>query len=109
MVDVIVYKPSPYGLVFIHEKPLGFIIYHIKHEQVYVSLKKTNVPIFSEWFNTLLFSANKSINSRSDVLVACLRIRYTSLSGQSCSNDRIKDLLKLSKLFDFISCSDISY
>ena len=37
MVDVIVYKPSPYGLVFIHDKPLGFIIYHIKHERVYVS------------------------------------------------------------------------
>ena len=37
MVDVIVYKPSPYGLVFIHDKPLGFIIYHIKHGRVYVS------------------------------------------------------------------------
>ena len=31
MVDVIVYKPSPYGLVF--------IIYHIKHERVYVSYR----------------------------------------------------------------------
>ena len=39
MIDVIVYKPSPYGLVFIHDKPLGFIIYHIKHERVYVSYK----------------------------------------------------------------------
>ena len=41
MVDVIVYKPSPYGLVFIHDKPLGlrlgFIIYHVKHERVFVS------------------------------------------------------------------------
>ena len=37
MVDVIVYKPSPYGLVFIHDTPLGFNIYHIKHERVYVS------------------------------------------------------------------------
>ena len=36
MADVIVYKSSPYGLVFIHDKPLGFIIYHIKHERVYV-------------------------------------------------------------------------
>ena len=40
MVDMIVYKPSPYGLVIIHDKPLelrlGFIIYHIKHERVYV-------------------------------------------------------------------------
>ena len=37
MFDVIVYKPSPYGLVFIQDKTLGFIIYHIKHERVYVS------------------------------------------------------------------------
>ena len=37
MIDVIVYKPSPYGLVFIHDKSLGFIIYHIKHERAYVS------------------------------------------------------------------------
>ena len=41
MVDVLVYKPSLYGLVFIHDKllglyALGFIIYHIKHERVYV-------------------------------------------------------------------------
>ena len=34
MVDVIVYKPS---LVFMYDKTLGFIIYHIKHERVYVS------------------------------------------------------------------------
>ena len=43
MIDVIVYKLSPYELVFIHDKPLGvrpvFIIYHIKHERVYVSYK----------------------------------------------------------------------
>ena len=44
MVDVIVYKPSPYGLVFIHNKPLGFIIYHIKHERVYVSYN-TSYPV----------------------------------------------------------------
>ena len=41
MVDVIVYKFSPYGLVFIHDNSLGyalgFIIYHIKHERVFVS------------------------------------------------------------------------
>ena len=37
MIDVIVYKPSPYGLVFIDDKSLGFIIYHIKHERAYVS------------------------------------------------------------------------
>ena len=41
MTDVIVYKPSPYELVFIHDKllglRLGFIIYRIKHERVYVS------------------------------------------------------------------------
>ena len=42
MVDVIVYKPSPYGLVFIYMinplgYALGFIIYHTKHERVYVS------------------------------------------------------------------------
>ena len=34
MVDAIVYKHEPYGLVFIHDKSL---IYHIKHERVYVS------------------------------------------------------------------------
>ena len=34
MIDVIVYKPSPYGLVLIHDKPLGFIIYRIKQERV---------------------------------------------------------------------------
>ena len=46
MIDVMVYKPSPYGLVFIHDKSiapsgyaLGFIIYHIKHERAYVSYK----------------------------------------------------------------------
>ena len=39
MVDVKVYKPSLYGLVFIHDKPFGLIIYHIKHERVYVSFK----------------------------------------------------------------------
>ena len=39
MVDVIVYKPSPYGFVFIHDKTLGLIIYHIKNERVYVSYK----------------------------------------------------------------------
>ena len=43
MVDVIVYKPSPYGLVFKYDNPLGyalgFIIYHIKHGRVYVSYK----------------------------------------------------------------------
>ena len=43
MVDVIVYKPLPYGLVFIHDKPLGLRprVYHpsdhTKHERVYVS------------------------------------------------------------------------
>ena len=43
MVDVIVYKPSasPQGLVLIHDKlpgyGLGFIIYHIEHEPVYMS------------------------------------------------------------------------
>ena len=37
MIDVILYKPSPYGLVFIHDKSLGFIIYNIKHERAYVS------------------------------------------------------------------------
>ena len=39
MIDVIVYKPSPYGLMFIHDNTLGFIIYHIKQERVYVSYK----------------------------------------------------------------------
>ena len=39
MIDVILYKPSPYGLVFVHDKSLGFIIYHIKHERVYVYYK----------------------------------------------------------------------
>ena len=37
MIDVILYKPSPYWLVFIHDKSLGFITYHIKHERAYVS------------------------------------------------------------------------
>ena len=41
MIDVIVYKPSPYRLVFIHDNSSGyalvFIIYNIKHERVYVS------------------------------------------------------------------------
>ena len=39
MIDVIVYKPSPYGLAFIrYDKILGFIIlYHMKHDRVYVS------------------------------------------------------------------------
>ena len=37
MIDVIVYKPSPYGLVFINNKLFWFIIYHIKQKQVYVS------------------------------------------------------------------------
>ena len=42
MVDVIVYKPPPYGIVLIHDKPLGlrprvYIIYHIKYARVYVS------------------------------------------------------------------------
>ena len=36
MVDVMVYKPSPYGLEFIHDKP-GFIIYHTQRVRVYVS------------------------------------------------------------------------
>ena len=44
MIDVIVNKPSPYGLVFIHDKSLGFIIYHIKHERAYVSyMTPTNI------------------------------------------------------------------
>ena len=42
MVDVIAYKPSPYGRLCLHMinpsgYALGFIIYHIKHEWVYVS------------------------------------------------------------------------
>ena len=41
MIDVIVYKPSPYGLVFINHKLLvlrpQFNIYYIKHERVYES------------------------------------------------------------------------
>ena len=48
MIDVIVYKPSPYGLVFIHDKPLGFIIYHIKHERVYVSYTIYNLAVQAE-------------------------------------------------------------
>ena len=34
MVDVIVYKPSPYGLVFIHDKSLGLRpqVYHLSHQ-----------------------------------------------------------------------------
>ena len=34
MVDVIVYKPSPYGLVFMHDKPLGLRprVYHLSHQ-----------------------------------------------------------------------------
>ena len=40
MIDVIVYKPLPYELVFINDKPpgyaLGFIIYHTKNVRVYV-------------------------------------------------------------------------
>ena len=44
MINVIVYKPSPYGLVFIYDKTLGFIIYHIKHERVYVSYNHLNDP-----------------------------------------------------------------
>ena len=43
MVDVIVYKPSPYGLVFIHDKPLRLRpqVYHISHQTWagYVSYK----------------------------------------------------------------------
>ena len=36
------YKPSPYGLVFIHDKLLGLsprVYHHMKHERVYVSYK----------------------------------------------------------------------
>ena len=34
MVDVIVHKPSPYGLVFLHDKPLGQRprVYHLSHQ-----------------------------------------------------------------------------
>ena len=34
MFDVIVYKPSPYGLVFIHDKPLGLRprVYQLSHQ-----------------------------------------------------------------------------
>ena len=34
MIDVILYKPSPYGLVFIHDKYLGLgpRVYHILHQ-----------------------------------------------------------------------------
>ena len=44
MIDVRVYKPSPSG------NALGFIIYHIKHERVYVpynifNILKTNCPV----------------------------------------------------------------
>ena len=55
MIDVIVFNPSPYALVFIHDKPLGlrpqleFIMYHIKHERVYVSykpLKRLFIPLY---------------------------------------------------------------
>ena len=38
MIDMIVYKPSPYGLVFTHDKTLGFIIYNIKHEETKIWL-----------------------------------------------------------------------
>ena len=34
MIDVIVYKPSPYGLVFIHDKPLGEIDFFVVLNQV---------------------------------------------------------------------------
>ena len=36
MIDVMVYKPSPNRLVFINDKPLGFIIYYINDERGYV-------------------------------------------------------------------------
>ena len=43
MIDVIVYKPEPEGESLYMINPsgyaLGFIIYHIKHERVYVSYK----------------------------------------------------------------------
>ena len=54
MVDVIVYKPSPYALVFTHDKPIGFIIYHIKHERVYVSYKS----LMQNYINAKLYMIN---------------------------------------------------
>ena len=51
MVDVIVYKRSPYGLVFIHDKSLGFIIYHTKHERVYVSYNILLCGVYIETIN----------------------------------------------------------
>ena len=47
MIDVILYKPSTYGLVFIHDKPLGFIIFHIKHERAYVSYNEIRLFVSS--------------------------------------------------------------
>ena len=41
MVDVIVYKPSPYAL--------GFIIYHIQQERVYVSYN-IKVPTIQPYY-----------------------------------------------------------
>lgn len=42
MIDVILYKPSPYMINF-SSYVLGFIIYHIKHERVYVSYNAVEV------------------------------------------------------------------
>ena len=34
MIDMIMYKPSPYGLVFLHDKPLGLRtqVYRLSHQ-----------------------------------------------------------------------------
>ena len=50
MINVIVYKPSPYyGLVFIHDKPIGLRprVYHVSHQTwaVYVSYMLLSVMI----------------------------------------------------------------
>ena len=45
MIDVIGYKPSLYELVFIHDKLLGFMIYDIKHERVYVSYSLNSLRV----------------------------------------------------------------
>ena len=48
MIDVIVYKPSPYGLVFIHDKLLGLrprVYYHIKHKFVLYNTPSKDIVI----------------------------------------------------------------
>ena len=78
VVDVIVYKPSPYGLGLYMINPsgyaLGFIIYHIEQTRVYVSfIFKTIVQkcciIIRPCLNGLIGITQQSANTNDNFLV----------------------------------------